>query len=91
MEYLKLFHAGRKVRGYFTVAKWTSKSSIRDEYVEYIAEVIETSDSLITISIINVGQIDEDFEFADMYLKIDPKKGDTIEIDPCLVYLIPDE
>ncbi len=94
LEYMKLFYEGRKVLGYFEVIKKTETSSYIGMNINYIGEVISQFNDTISIKILSRDNIKDGFVFSQepfpnytKYVNI----NDTIEINSCDVYLIPDE
>jgi len=89
-EYLELFHVGRKVKGFFSVTKQTGKRSYEGREVFYIGIVLKRNSEVITIKIIERQDIMEGFSYYEnnntQYVDI----GDTVDVEPCSLYLMPE-
>lgn len=90
-EYLELFYVGRKVRGNFEVNKQIDTRAFESLQLNFIAEVVEIKENNPIFKIIKIDQIPDGYNISDYRFEKTPTIGDIINLDICLVYLIPNE
>ena len=82
-EYLSNFKQGRKVLG--SINAWKKRDNgFSGSSVNFIGAIIEKQEKWLNLEILELGKPESGFE-------LEIKVGDTLEVDPFEVFLIPEE